>query len=332
MRRRIIGLLVTLALGLLAVPLAATAQRPATSPRIGILCTDRCLAPPLEAYEGGKAFLDGLHELGYRQERDFELIFRNAGTSYERLPELAADLVRLQVDVILALEGSAVARAAPHATRTVPIVMVGVPDAVELGLVESLARPGGNLTGLTLPFAALVTKHLELLGAIVPGLACVAVLWNPANPEHRPALDAIEQVGRAVGVPLQRLELHNHREGAAVLAALSPRDASGLLVLTDPAFSMARIPLRAIHHRLPTIYLRKEFAVAGGLMSYGPSLAETYRRAAFYVGRILKGAKPADLPVEQPTRFELVVNLATATAIGLTVPSSLLFQADEVIR
>jgi putative ABC transport system substrate-binding protein len=248
------------------------------------------------------------------------------------LPDLAADLVQLQVDVILALEGAAVARAAQHATRTVPVVMVGVPDAVELGLVESLARPGGNLTGMTLPFAELVTKHLELLGAVVPGGLRVAVLWNPANPEHRPALHAIERAGRAVGVPLQRLELPTHREGEAAFAALSPRDASGLLVLTDPAFSMARVPLLAIHHRLPTIYLRREFAVGGGLMSYGPSLAETYRCAAFYVGRILQGTKPADLPVEQPTRFEFVVNLSTAQALGLTMPPTLLFQADEVIR
>jgi putative tryptophan/tyrosine transport system substrate-binding protein len=318
------GLACTLALGLLVVPRAADTQPPTNIPRIGILCTDRCPAPPLEASEGGKAFLEGL--------RDFNLIFRNVGTSYERLPDLAADLVQLQVDVILALEGAAVARAAKHATRTVPIIMVGVPDVVELGLVESLARPGGNLTGMTLPFAELVTKHLELLGALVPGFARVAVLWNPANPEHRPALHAIEQAGRALGVSLQRLELHNHREGEAVFAALSPREASGLLVLTDPAFSMARIPLLAIHHRLPTISLRREFAVAGGLMSYGPSLAETYRRAAFYVGRILKGIKPADLPVEQPTRFEFVVNLSTAKAIGLTIPPTLLFQADEVIR
>jgi putative tryptophan/tyrosine transport system substrate-binding protein len=326
------GLACTLALGLLVVPRAADTQPPTNIPRIGILCTDRCPAPPLEASEGGKAFLEGLRELGYRQKRDFNLIFRNVGTSYERLPDLAADLVQLQVDVILALEGAAVARAAKHATRTVPIIMVGVPDVVELGLVESLARPGGNLTGMTLPFAELVTKHLELLGALVPGFARVAVLWNPANPEHRPALHAIEQAGRALGVSLQRLELHNHREGEADFAALSPREASGLLVLTDPAFSMARIPLLAIHHRLPTISLRREFAVAGGLMSYGPSLAETYRRAAFYVGRILKGIKPADLPVEQPTRFEFVVNLSTAKAIGLTIPPTLLFQADEVIR
>jgi putative tryptophan/tyrosine transport system substrate-binding protein len=191
------------------------------------------------------------------------------------------------VDVILALDGSAVARAAKHATRTVPVVMVGVPNVVELGLVESLARPGGNLTGMTLPFAELVTKHLEL---------------------------------------------RNHREAEAVLGALSPSKASGLLVLTDRAFSMARIPLLAINHRLPTIYLRREFAVAGGLMSYGPSLAETYRRAAFYVGRLLKGVKPADLPVEQPTRFELIINLTTAKALGLTIPPTLLFQADEVIR
>jgi putative tryptophan/tyrosine transport system substrate-binding protein len=248
------------------------------------------------------------------------------------LPDLAADLVQLPVDVILALEGAAVARAAQHATRTVPVVMVGVPDAVELGLVESLARPGGNLTGLTLPFAELVTKHLELLGAVVPGGLRVAVLWNPANPEHRPALHAIERAGRAVGVPLQRLELPTHRAGEAAFAALSPRDAHGLLVLTDPAFSMARVPLLAIHHRLPTIYVRREFAVGGGLMSYGPSLAETYRCAAFYVGRILQGTKPADLPVEQPTRFEFVVNLSTAKALGLTIPPTLLFQATEVLR
>jgi putative tryptophan/tyrosine transport system substrate-binding protein len=332
MMRRTIGLLVTLTFSLLVAPLAAEAPQPMNLPRIGILCTDRCLAPPLEASEGGQAFLDGLREVGFRQGRDFHLVFRNAGTTYERLPDLAADLAQLQVDVILALEGSAVARAVKHATRTIPIVLVGVPDVVELGLVESLARPGGNLTGLTLPFAELVTKHLELLGAVVPGGLRVAVLWNPANPEHRPALNAIERAGRALGVPLQRLALHNHREGEAVLAALSSGDGSGLLVLTDPAFSMARIPLLAIHHRLPTISLRRDFAVGGGLMSYGPSLAETYRRAAFYVGRILKGTKPADLPVEQPTRFELVVNLSTATAIGLTMPPTLLFQADEVIR
>lgn len=312
---RPIGLFITLTLafGILVAPLAAEAQSPAKVPRIGILCTDRCLAPPLEAYEAGEAFLAGLRDLGYQQERDFGLVFRNAGTSDERLPVLAADLVQLKVDVILALEGSAVA-------RTVPVVMVGIPDVVELGLVEILARPGGNLTGVTLPFAELVTKPLELLGAVVPGVSRLAVLWNSANPEHRPALNGIEKVARSLGVQLERLELQNHHEGEAVFSAMRLREASGLLVLTDPAFSMARIPLLAINHRVPTIYLRREFAAGGGLMSYGPSLAETYRRAAFFVGRILQGVKPGDLPVEQPMKFELVINLSTAKALGLTIP------------
>jgi putative tryptophan/tyrosine transport system substrate-binding protein len=332
MMRCTIGLLVTLALGLLVAQVSADVQPPANLPRIGILCTDRCLAPPLEAYEAGEAFLAGLRDLGYVQGQHFSFIVRSAGASYDRLPDLAADLVRLKVDVILAAEGAAVARAAKQATQTVPIVMVGVPDVVELGLVESLARPGGNLTGLTLPLAELATKHLELLGAVLPRVSHVAVLWNPANPEHRPALHAIEQAARAVGVPLQPLELHDHRAGEAVFSTRSLQEASGLLVLTDPAWSMARIPLLAVNHRVPTIALRREFAAAGGLMTYGPSAAAMYQRAAFFVSRILKGSKPGDLPVEQPTKFELVINLTTAQALGLTMPPVLLFQADEVLR
>jgi putative ABC transport system substrate-binding protein len=332
MRRTTLELLVTWALALLAAQVIADAQPAANIPRIGILCTDRCLAPPLEAYEAGEAFVAGLRDLGYVQGQHFSFILRSAGASYDRLPDLAADLVRLKVDVIVAAEGAAVARAAKQATQTVPIVMVGVPDAVELGLVESLARPGGNLTGLTLPSAELATKHLELLGALVPRISHVAVLWNPANPEHRPALNGIEQAARAVGVPLQRLELHDYREGEAVFAALSPQEASGLLALTDPAWSMARIPLLAVNQRVPTIALRREFAAAGGLMTYGPSAAAMYQRAAFFVSRILKGAKPSDLPVEQPTKYELVINLTTAQALGLTMPPTLLFQADEVLR
>jgi putative ABC transport system substrate-binding protein len=325
MTRRTIGLLVTLIFAILMAPLAAEVPPAGKVYRIGYLATT---PPPVHLWE---ALLDGLRERGYREGQNLVFERRFSEGHAERFPAFAAEMVRLRVDLVIAITTPA-ALAVKHATQTLPVVMTTAIDPVGAELVASLARPGGNVTGTAILYPELSTKRLELLKDVVPGLACVAVLWNPANPEHRPALDAIEQVGRAVGVPLQRLELHNHREGAAVLAALSPRDASGLLVLTDPAFSMARIPLLAIHHRLPTIYLRKEFAVAGGLMSYGPSLAETYRRAAFYVGRILKGAKPADLPVEQPTRFELVVNLATATAIGLTVPSSLLFQADEVIR
>jgi ABC-type uncharacterized transport system substrate-binding protein len=324
---RRIGLLITLALGLLVAPLAADAQPPGKLYRIGYLGA----TPPLAHV--WDALLDGLRERGYHEGRNpiFERRFSEGHA--ERFPELAAELVRLRVDLIIAITTPA-AIAAKHATQTIPIVIPTAIDPVGAGLVASLARPGGNVTGLSAIHPDLVGKRLELLKDVVPGLSRVVVLWNAANPAHASAWQETQAAARALGLQLHSQDVQRSQdlEGAFALTAQARPDA--LLVLGDSLIYMSeqQIAEFATQHHLPSMFGRRESVMAGGLMYYGSSPPDRFRRAADYVDKILKGAKPADLPVEQPMKFELVINLTTAEALGLTIPPTLLFQADEVIR
>jgi putative tryptophan/tyrosine transport system substrate-binding protein len=251
----------------------------------------------------------------------------------ERLPGLAADLVRLQVDVIVTY-GTPATLAAKHATTTIPIVVVGAGDALRTGLVPSLARPGGNLTGSSQLAPQISGKRLELLKEAVPTCARVAFLWNPANPVHIYHLHDVQEAARILGLTLQPLEVHTSDDLDRAFAAIARERPDALVITGDPVhqFHVGRIIDFATKMRLPSMYQLKENVIAGGLMSYGANLPELFRRGALYVDRILKGAKPGDLPIEQPMTFELVINLKTAEALGLTIPPTLLFQADEVLR
>ncbi len=332
-RRRFeaVGLLITLTLGLLTMPLAAEAQQPGKVFRIGILAN-----LPLTDPEGARlwgAFIEGLRELGYVEGRNITIEWRVSKGKYERLPDLAAELVRLKVDVIVA-PGAQNPSAAKQATRTIPIVMTGTADPVGSGLVASLARPGGNVTGLSTLAPEIVGKQLELLKEIVPRVSRVAVLWNPTNQSHPLVLGGAKVAARSLGVQLQLLEARGPDEFEGAFAAMTRERAGALLVLVDGMFLLhqRRITDLVAKSRLPAMYGLEEEVDAGGLMAYGPSLRESFHRAATYVDRILKGAKPADLPVEQPTKFKLVINLRTAKALGLTIPQSVLIRADEIIQ
>ena len=253
----------------------------------------------------------------------------------DRLPEFAAELVRLKVDIILVTGGDQVIRAAKDATKTIPIVMIGASaDPVGAGHVESLARPGGNVTGLTALTGELGGKRLELLKEAVPKLARVAVLYDPANRNHVLELKEVQTAARPLGLTVRSWEVRAADGFERVFAALSKERPDGLYVLGGPLMraNEKRIVGFALKSRLPSVYYTREYVDAGGLMSYGANVADSYRRVAYFVDRILKGAKPADLPVEQPTKFELVINLKTAKQIGLTIPQSLLYRADKVIK
>ena len=326
---RAIALIVTLALGPFVAPLPAGAQQPATAPRIGFLGSTGATAAPQVV----EAFRQGLRELGYVEGQNVAIEYRWAEGRYERFPALAAELVRLKVDVIVT--GSVPgAQAAQHATWTIPIVMAVAADPVAAGVVASLARPGGNITGLSSMAPDLVGKQLELLKEVVPRLSRVALLWNPANASSAPQLREAEGAARVLRVRLQPLEVRGPDDFESAFAAMTRERVGGLLVLNDPILlaHRARVADLAVKSRLPAVSALREHPEAGGLMAYGPNLTDMYRRAATYVDKILKGAKPADLPVEQPTRFELVINLKTAKALGLTVPQSVLFRADHVIK
>jgi putative ABC transport system substrate-binding protein len=259
--------------------------------------------------------------------------FRWAEGQYDRLPGLAAELVRLRVNVIVAAGAPAV-QAAKQATETIPIVMVNVSDPVAAGFVASLARPGGNITGLSLMLPELVGKQLEMLKEVVPKISRVALLWNPASAGNAPQLRQAQDAARALGVRLQPLEARDPSEIDKAFAAITTERAGGVIVLTDTMLQnhRTRIADHAARRRLPTVSGVSGHAEAGGLLAYGPSIYDGLRRAATYVDKILKGAKPGDLPVEQPTKFELVINLKAAKALGLTIPQSVLGRADEVIQ
>jgi putative ABC transport system substrate-binding protein len=280
-----------------------------------------------------EAFRQGLHELGYVEGQNIALEFPAVEVQPERLPDLAAALVRLQVDAIVAAMEPAIL-AATAATTTIPIIMPVANNPVETGIVASLARPGGNVTGLSLISTELSGKRLQLLKELVPGASRIAVLSYPALPTDAPQLRETEVAAQALGVTLQRLDVRGLDDLATALQAATQRRADALVVL-DHAFFFthrARIVAFAAQSGLPAIYTLREFVKDGGLLSYAPNLADMYRRAATYVDRILRGAKPADLPVQQPTKFELVINLKVAKALGLTIPPTFLFQADEVIQ
>jgi putative ABC transport system substrate-binding protein len=279
-----------------------------------------------------EAFRQGLRELGYVEGRNIAIESRWTEGKDDRLPALAADLVRSKVDVIVAETGAAT-RAAQQATRTIPIVMSLVNDPVGSGLVASLARPGGNVTGLTIMSPDLVGKQLELLKEVVPKVSRVALLRHPDNPASAAQLREAEAAAQALGVRLQTLEARSPQEIDGAFAAMTRERAGALLVIPDTLFWNQRRQIvdLAVKRRLPSIRIGEAYAEAGGLMSYGPSYRDLERRAATFVDKILKGANPADLPVAQPRTFELLINLKTAKAIGLTIPQPLLQRADQII-
>jgi putative ABC transport system substrate-binding protein len=275
-----------------------------------------------------------LKETSYAEGQNVAIEYRWANTQHERLPELAADLVRRGAGLIAAFGGNVSALAAKAATATVPIIFAVGGDPVELGLVASLNRPGGNLTGVSLLLGLLGAKRLELMRELVPTPTIIAVFINPTNPSARIYAQDAEQAAHALGQQIQILSASSDRDIEAAFAALAPLRAGAVLVTTDAFFIGRREQLVALAARyaVPAIYEYREFSAAGGLVSYGPSIADAYRQAGIYAGRILKGTKPADLPVLQPTKFELVINLKTAKALGLSVPDTLLARADEVIE
>jgi putative tryptophan/tyrosine transport system substrate-binding protein len=310
----------------------AGAQQPKKVPRIGYLSSQ----DPTRESTRSEPFRLALRELGYIEGQNIASEHRYAEGKQDRYPELAAELVRLKVDIIVVPAGSAPTRAAMNATKTIPIVMMGLSaDPVELGLVESLARPGGNVTGLTTLSRELGGKRLELLKEAAIKVARVAVLYEPAAPAA--VLEVKEDLpvaARALGLTVRPWEVRDAAGLERVFAALNKERPDGLYVTSSPLMTTnrKRIVGLAVKSRLPSVYARREAVDAGGLMSYGADLADSYRRAATYVDRILKGAKPADLPVERPTKFELVINLKTAKQIGLTIPQSVLYRADKVIK
>ncbi len=279
------------------------------------------------------AFLQGLRELGYVEGHTIAIEFRGAEGKEERLPDLAAELVRLKVHVIIAA-GILATQAAKQTSQTIPIVMGGVNDPVASGLVTSLAWPGGNITGLSLLAPELIGKQLQLLRELVPKVSRVAILWNSTNPGNAPQLREAEVAARALGVRLQPMEAHSPSEIDRAFAAMTKERAGAVLVLADTMFNIERkrIADLAAKSHLPTVAMFGMHAEAGALMAYGTNVFHPFRRAATYVDKILKGANPAEMPIEQPTKFELVINLKTAKALGLTIPQSVLGRADEVIE
>jgi putative ABC transport system substrate-binding protein len=281
-----------------------------------------------------EGFLQGLREHGYVEGRNIVIEYRFSEGRNERLPELAAELVAVKVDLILA-SGSPASFAASQATRTIPIVMGSLAaDPIETGLIASLARPGGNITGMSEMAAQLGTKRLELLKEIVPGLSRVAVFWNQPNPAYGPDLKVLEAAAPRLGVELQRLEVRTPEDFEGAFLTATRQRARALFVPGDPLVTNRprMVADLAQKYRLPTVTDFRELPRAGGLLSFGPDLVDSYRRAATHVDKILKGAKPGDLPMEQPTKFDLVVNLKTAQVLGLTIPHSVLTQATEVIQ
>jgi len=316
---------------LLAAPLAAEAQQAGEVPRVGYINPGYPSDPVrLRRFE---AFRQGLRELGYVEGRNIALEARWAEGKYDRYPALAADLVRLKVHVIVVVGGAAT-KAAKQVTRTIPIVMSLVTESIESGLVRSLARPGGNVTGTSMMAADLVGKQFEVIKQAVPEVSRVALLWNPANPGGAPQLREAEAAARAVGVRLQALEARTPQEIDSAFAAMTKERAGALVILGDAILYNQRKQIAdlAAKSRLPSIFALPEYAEAGGLIAYGADSLDLERRSATFVDKILKGAKPADLPVEQPTKFDLIINLRTAKAIGLTIPPSLLLRADQTIE
>jgi putative tryptophan/tyrosine transport system substrate-binding protein len=308
-----------------AWPLAARAQQTKKMPRIGVLWPN-----PPATFEPMR---QGLKDVGYVEGQNIAFEFRWAEGKLDQLPELAAELVGVPVDLIVTLAPQATL-AAKHATQTIPIVFVAMGDPLASGVVASLARPGANLTGTTRMISEMSAKHVELIKEAVPSLAQLAVLWNPTNSSHRPAMQAVNAAARALSVQVQPLEVRAPTDLDGVFDAIVRERAGGVLFIADPVFfiHLKRMAGFVASSRLPAICNFTEFPKLGGLMGYAPSIPDEFRHAAGRIDKILKGAKPADLPVEQPTRFQLVINLKTAKVLGLDMPAILIARADEVIE
>ena len=330
MKRKIA--ILTLCAMLFAPCFSASAQQPKKVFRIGYLSA----SDPASESTRSEAIRLALRDLGYIEGQNIAIEYRYAEGKIDRYAELAAELVRLKVDIILVAGGTGVIQAAKNGTKTIPVVMAGTPiDPVEAGLVDSLARPGGNVTGLTLLTRELGGKRLELLKEAVPKLARVAVLYDPAS--RASVLDVKEVLpvtARARRLTIQPWEVRGTDDFDRVFAAMGKQRSDGLYVPSDAVLriNQKRIVGFALKSRLPSMYIDSPFVDAGGLMSYGADLADSYRRVAYYVDRILKGAKPTDLPVEQPTKFEFIINLKTANQIGLTIPPEVLARANRLIK
>ena len=304
------------------------AQQPGSPRRLGFLLV---LFSPKS--KEAQAFRQGLRDAGYAEGRDVVIEWRFASGDYARVPELVADLVQRKVDLIV-VDSTVGAGAAKRATSTIPIVMATIADPVGSDLVASLAHPGGNVTGLSMMTTDLSAKRLQLLKEAIPRLTRVAVLWNPDTPYHPKVVEEIKAVAPSLSIELSFVGARTSEEIGPAFSAVRRAHAQALYVIIDPHFFNHRRTLLALASkaRLPVIYGERNFADAGALMSYGPNFGDMFRRAAGYVDKILTGAKPGDLPIEQPTELELVVNLKTAKALGITIPESILLRADEVIR
>jgi len=322
--------LCTVAGGLLAAPLGAEAQQSGKVYRVGFLLHgSRGPRDPLI-----QAFEQALRERGWVPGENLVIVYRSAEGQYDRLPALAAELVRLEPQVIVAVS-TAAARATKDATSRIPIVMWGVSDPIGAGLITNFARPGGNVTGITItPTWEIMAKHLQLLKEVVPRARRIAVVWNPANPAMAPGVRAVEKAAPSLGVELQVVGVQTPAEFEPAFRTMTQARADAIVIFQDSTFftHLARLADLAVRHRLPSMCGLDGYAKAGGLMAYGVNFAEAYRQAAGYVDTLLRGANPADLPVEQPTKFHLVINLQTAKALGLTIPPSLLQRADQVIE
>ena len=309
-------------------PLAARAQQPAKVAQIGFLgpAPAATYLPRLEALRAG------LRDLGYVEGKNIAIEFRWA-ERVEQLPEMAAELVRMKVDIILA-SSSTYVEAARQATKTIPIVFAVHADPVGVGHVASLARPGGNITGLSTLLTDLAPKELEILKEALPQTTRIGILWNPTTPSHGPAVRAVEAAGQKLGVQLLLVPARSVEEFDGAFSTMTRERMGSLLVIGSPLAFSQRVPLAelALKHRLPGMFQSRENVEAGGLMSYGVDYNDLHRRAALYIDKILKGVKPADLPVEQASKYELIINLKTANTLGLAIPESLLLRADKVIE
>ena len=326
--RKLVGI-IALVVALTMCGARVEAQQPGKIPRIGVLTAGTSSSNETRV----EAFRLGLREAGYIEGKNITIEYRYVGVTLDRLPTLASELIRLQVDVIVA-SGNQAITAAKQSTTTIPIVMATSGDAVRQGFVATLARPGGNVTGLTLQSPELSGKRLELLIEVVPKLSLVAVLLKPGNLLHAFTWKETEAAAQALKVKLQSVEVRESEEFESAFAAMARSRAGALIVPLEPTFNnqIERIVNLATKHRLPGMYADRGYVDAGGTMAYGASVTNTWRRAAMYVDKIIKGAMPADLPVEQPTKFELQINLKAAKQIGLTIPPNVLARADRVIR
>jgi putative tryptophan/tyrosine transport system substrate-binding protein len=324
----VVALTLPLPLAVLAATLTAQAQPAGKVYRIGFLWDSPAVFP--DAIE---AFRQGLRDLGYVEGRNLIIEYRWAEGKPERMLQLAKELVQLNVDVIMA-PSSPYTGAAKRVTSTIPIIFMSHADPVGTGHVASLGRPGGNITGLSIMMTETNVKGLELFKAAVPGLSRVAVIWDPATPSHGPSLKAVEAAGPLLGLRILSVAVRSATEYESAFSAMARERADGVLVLSTPLFiaGAKRLAELALTHRLPSLFGPKHHVAAGGLMSYSPDRPYLYRRGALFVDKILKGAKPADLPVEQATKFELIINLKTARTLGLTIPRSVLARADQIIE